>query len=1073
MKKSIPVSKLNVADCPSGIEYTKADRTVAQIIENTFYLWDEYDIPTGDGSKSLCVVMKKPKPGPLSKKETQTLLAASKLWKESLPSPEDAKVLGASDPSLNARPIEERYPNLQRKMFIEPENLIGSDNRTRITDTTSYPWRNHCYLLFSFSDSNDLFRGTGCLVGPHMVLTCGHNVYDKGLSTYIDSVTITPGQRQDYEGGAVTRPYGDQEGVEFVTSTDYITSSESAQYQYDYGAIFYCIPFSGISTYIPLEFAASLPVNTTVHVAGYPGEVQGEINSYALWNGFGSVHSYTTSEELWYTVDTTGGQSGSPVLRDYTGGERIVAVHAFGSGSANGGPRLRAYNQSLILGWMQHEPTECPRPCEDCEPEDVDLGTITTTVWGGSVSGNCGNGGKWVGQFTGEAGAIYHFDLCPDSPGSGNSSGFDADIKITDSSCDILAGEDGDCSSPLWLPNNFQWTCMTSGTYYVIIAPYDSSDTHTCDGNAGDSFTLRYYKELQCSVDVTSPGSGWWQVGYSLPITWSSANASGGVRIELYKSDSLERVIEDSWLDSGSYNWSIPTDGSLIPGDDYQIRITDVLDQSCYDYSEYFGIAAPPVAQDNTVVTSVDTPLTIELTAVDEGRPDPPGALTYIISSLPAHGELSDPGAGPITVPGTGLVDNGNQVDYIPDTGYNGQDSFTFIADDGGTAPGGGSSNVATINIGVFDCFDVTIGADTYAWSVPMSTGYNDGRTQSIYLSDEIGGSGTIASLALHVDSIPGQTMNNWTIRMKHTTLSTYSTTLLESDGWTIVYQNDETVDSTGWKTFEFSSAFVYNDANNLMVDFSYNNSSFSSNGYCTGSDTAGTRTLYSYTNSDYGDPLDWSETLSPTVYDDISVPDIQLVVCVESNEPEPISADLALDQQWMYQNLPGQVGSNLAADVSITDDPMGNYSYTYDWDFILPADVNVPPTTVAGGDSNDTYWTFAAPGCDEPNGISDSGQPFTVKVTVTGDDYGNTGTAEAQFGIALLGDVNNDGSADVADRSIINAFWRTGAAGSFTYRDCNINCDGGIDVADRSIANAIWRGTLGQNSIGDSCPFR
>ena len=93
--------------------------------------------------------------------------------------------------------------------------------------------------------------------------------------------------------------------------------------------------------------------------------------------------------------------------------------------------------------------------------------------------------------------------------------------------------------------------------------------------------------------------------------------------------------------------------------------------------------------------------------------------------------------------------------------------------------------------------------------------------------------------------------------------------------------------------------------------------------------------------------------------------------------------------------------------------------------------------------------------------------------MTITGDDYGNTAVAEAEFGISLLGDVNNDGVVDVADRSITNAFWKTGSAGAFTLRDCDVNCDGVVDVADRSITNAIWRGTLGQNSVSNPCPLR
>jgi hypothetical protein len=185
------------------------------------------------------------------------------------------------------------------------------------------------------------------------------------------------------------------------------------------------------------------------------------------------------------------------------------------------------------------------------------------------------------------------------------------------------------------------------------------------------------------------------------------------------------------------------------------------------------------------------------------------------------------------------------------------------------------------------------------------------------------------------------------------------------------------------------------------------------------------------------------------------------------------LSPDIDMDEFWMYQSLPGQSNSDLTAGVSVTDDPMGNATYSYEWEIVLPGDVSLAPVTVDGGGAGDGYWTFAARGCDEPGGLSDSGQTFTVRVTVTGDDYGNTGQAEAEFGIALLGDTNNDGVVNVADRSIANAFWRTGSAGPYFSRDCDVNCDGVVNVADRSIANAIWRGILGQNSVSNPCPMR
>ncbi|RKY07449.1 MAG: hypothetical protein DRP65_10460 [Planctomycetota bacterium] len=186
------------------------------------------------------------------------------------------------------------------------------------------------------------------------------------------------------------------------------------------------------------------------------------------------------------------------------------------------------------------------------------------------------------------------------------------------------------------------------------------------------------------------------------------------------------------------------------------------------------------------------------------------------------------------------------------------------------------------------------------------------------------------------------------------------------------------------------------------------------------------------------------------------------------------ISAHVTLDNLWMYQNVPTSTNSKLTASVSITDDALRNSSYSYEWEFILPDDVSTPPTIIDGGTSSDPCCTFAAPGCDQPDGLSDSGQALTIRVTVTGDDYDNSVQAEAQFGIALLGDVNNDGVVnDVADRAIINTFWRTGAADPYTFTDCNINCDTAVNVADRAIANAVWRGVLGQNSVSSPCPLR
>jgi hypothetical protein len=198
------------------------------------------------------------------------------------------------------------------------------------------------------------------------------------------------------------------------------------------------------------------------------------------------------------------------------------------------------------------------------------------------------------------------------------------------------------------------------------------------------------------------------------------------------------------------------------------------------------------------------------------------------------------------------------------------------------------------------------------------------------------------------------------------------------------------------------------------------------------------------------------------------------ILTIMETTSPD-LTVDLTMDNLWMYQNLnlPGETNSNLTVNVSIVDDPLGNSSYSYQWEFVLPSDVNIAPTTVNGGGMSDAFWTFAARSCNEPDGLSDSGQVFTVKVTVTGNDYGNTTTAKIGFGIALLGDVDNNGVVDLQDRVLVNTFWQLGPTELLSLRDCDVNYDGIVDVTDRTIVNNVFQGKLGQNSVSTPCLSR
>jgi hypothetical protein len=103
--------------------------------------------------------------------------------------------------------------------------------------------------------------------------------------------------------------------------------------------------------------------------------------------------------------------------------------------------------------------------------------------------------------------------------------------------------------------------------------------------------------------------------------------------------------------------------------------------------------ASPPLAQSTSASAFTAFPANIPLRATDDGQPNPPGMLSYVIMSLPSHGLLTHLNAGRpvISTPYT-LPNGGMWVTYTSATGYSGPDSFTFVANDGGVGSDGEGS---------------------------------------------------------------------------------------------------------------------------------------------------------------------------------------------------------------------------------------------------------------------------------------------------------------------------------------------------------------------------------------------
>ena len=144
----------------------------------------------------------------------------------------------------------------------------------------------------------------------------------------------------------------------------------------------------------------------------------------------------------------------------------------------------------------------------------------------------------------------------------------------------------------------------------------------------------------------------------------------------------------------------------------------------------------------------------------------------------------------------------------------------------------------------------------------PVGTGSCALRSQVLY--SDLGAAGRITSLSLNLTQMPGQILSNWTVRLKHTVLNEFPPEPeWDWKDWTVVCQTNwlPTQMGLGWVTCAFTAPFDYNGHDNLVVDFSFQNTSPSYGGLCVATPADGRRALAAAAGAEWGSPLAWTGT--------------------------------------------------------------------------------------------------------------------------------------------------------------------------------------------------------------------
>src|SRR5579872_924786 len=138
-------------------------------------------------------------------------------------------------------------------------NLKDSDSRSRVTVTTKWPYSTHVQLTIEFK--NKIYGGSGALVGPHHVLTCGDHVYD---DEWAESIAVYPALN------ARIAPFGAFNVVKAYTFTQW-TEQKDSRYN-----IALLILNESIGEFTGWNGLLSTPdsylLNEEVNIIGYPAD---------------------------------------------------------------------------------------------------------------------------------------------------------------------------------------------------------------------------------------------------------------------------------------------------------------------------------------------------------------------------------------------------------------------------------------------------------------------------------------------------------------------------------------------------------------------------------------------------------------------------------------------------------------------------------------------------------------------------------------------------------------------------------------------------------------------------------
>ena len=271
-----------------------------------------------------------------------------------IPSPEYQRQQAKQHSIVLSREYEAReYPGLSRAKPIEEKSGIQSilrkekivnrqDGRQLILDTTQFPHSAHGLVLMQFPGGQDPYFGTATMIASRIAITAGHNLVDED-GKLPDNIQFLPARN-----GKIL-PFGETKVVAYYVSQEYRETLENE----DYGILI--LDRDSIEQTGSFSLSAPSPqdlLGMVVNITGYPGDKVTKDN-YSMYT-MSKKHERLDKGNIYYKIDTWGGQSGSGIWTKKGSDHMVVGVHVRGGVHENEGIQLTQDRYEQIHRWI-HE----------------------------------------------------------------------------------------------------------------------------------------------------------------------------------------------------------------------------------------------------------------------------------------------------------------------------------------------------------------------------------------------------------------------------------------------------------------------------------------------------------------------------------------------------------------------------------------------------------------------------------------------------------------------------------------------------------------------------------------------